>query len=305
MTKYGSATHAVGLEKLNVINFNIVLKHNHSRINEMDKKIIANNIRSIAIDIIAADDSYKSERQKIQDGIKIVAAAKKNFETTHDSIMSQIETLQKQKEEIDSTIKELSDKLKAEWKPFDKINGITAAGKAAAKTLVSLMSVGVSAESLLEGLDEAEKSMVRASESSQPSYSAAYHTLVSLLTGTEYEVYVKLIEESFHKQIVEFEKATYQSLISAKEFPAEFRKKYEERQKEWNKRNPDNPMEDLKAAAPRPFAELGLWIKSKFSSVALALKNAVLNLFGISEEAPNITKFFDSIASKCRSLPEA
>ena len=63
----------VGLEKLNVINFNIVLKHNHSRINEMDKKIIANNIRSIAIDIIAADDSYKSERQKIQDGIKIVA----------------------------------------------------------------------------------------------------------------------------------------------------------------------------------------------------------------------------------------
>lgn len=275
-----------------------------NRMKAMTGEIIASRLRATAMDILASDTVDKSDKQKIQDGIKIVAAAKKNFETTHKSIMDQIDTLQRQKEEIDNAIKSLSEELKAEWKPFDKINGITVAGKAAAKTLVSLMSIGVSADAMLEGLDEAEKNMVRASESAQPSYSAAYHTLVSLLTGTEYEVYISLIEESFHKQIVEFDKAVYQSLISAKEFPAEFKKKYEERQKEWNKRHPENPMEDLKAETKNPFVMLGLWIKSKFSKVALALKNAVLGLFGISEEAQNVSNFFDTIAKKCKALPE-
>lgn len=264
----------------------------------------AMGLRTSAMKILAAESkASESDIKKIQNGIKIVVAARKNFENVHSEIFSQIDSLKKTKDEIDETIKGLEKELKGEFKEFDKMNGITEAGKASARTLASLMSLGESADALLEGLEDSEKSMIRASESQQPSYKSAFELLCTLLNGTEYEVYGKLIMDGFKKIIVEFEKASYQVNIEAKDFPEEYKQKYKERQDALNARRPDAPLKDLKASSwDSIVASLASWIKSKFSKIAYALKSATMKLLGIPDQSKEIASYFNKITKVCNKI---
>lgn len=225
----------------------------------------------------------------VKAGIAVVAKRKSEFNKVHKQIISEVDSLEKQIAVLEEQKKELEKKLGADYKAFDKEHGVTKAGKVAAEVLNRLQSTNDNVAQFLANLTSAEKAMIRESKSEKPSYKGAYETLVSLLNGTEWESYCKLIEGGFKKNVAEFESAAWETKICVKSFDKEYEEKYNERKEVWDERNPSNPLPKLKASR-RGLRTAGLasiieiiggWMTKLFAKATAKLKNCVANFKGM------------------------
>lgn len=269
--------------------------------------IIARQLRNVAKTLIAyAEDDVQ---KKVKDNLKIVVEGRKKFEALLPELHSEYAKLEESIRVLKEAQKGIEAKLKAEFKVFDKENGITAAGKVAANTLADIMATGEKVDDIIDSLDEVERAIISADASQKPSYQSAFETLVSLLNGSEFEKYVTLIKSGFKKNIVEFEKAVGQTNISVKKFNDDYTEEYEKRMKEWNERHPENPLPSLKASKNERVAGLkdilgvlGGWVKQIFAKGCALLGDAVKNLTSMNKEVKDVNKGLDKILSTAKKI---
>lgn len=269
--------------------------------------LIARKIRKAAKILL----SYSEDdvQKKIKDNLKVVTEGRKKFEALLPELHSEYARLEESIRVLKEAQKGIEAKLKAEFKVFDKENGITAAGKIAATTLADIMATGEKVDDIIDSLDEVEKAIISADASQKPSYQGAFETLVSLLNGSEFEKYVTLIKGGFKKNIVEFEKAVGQTNISVKKFNDDYADEYEKRMKEWNERHPENPLPALKASKNERVAGLkdilgvlGGWVKQIFAKGCALLGDAMKNLIGMNKEVKDVNKGLDKILSAAKKI---
>ena len=269
--------------------------------------IIARKIRNAAKILIgyAEDDVQK----KIKDNLKIVVEGRKKFEALLPELHSEYARLEESIRVLKEAQKGIEAKLKAEFKTFDKENGITAAGKEAATTLANIMATGEKVDDIIDSLDDVEKAIISADASQKPSYQGAFETLVSLLNGSEFEKYVTLIKGGFKKNIVEFEKAVGQTNISVKKFNDSYADEYEKRMEEWNERHPENPLPPLKASKNERTAGfkdilgvIGNWAKQLFAKGCALLGDAVKNFITMNKEVKDVNKGLDKILVAAKKI---
>lgn len=269
--------------------------------------LIARKIRKAAKILL----SYSEDdvQKKIKDNLKVVTEGRKKFEALLPELHSEYAKLEESIRVLKEAQKGIEAKLKAEFKVFDKENGITAAGKIAATTLADIMATGEKVDNIIDSLDEVEKAIISADASQKPSYQSAFETLVSLLNGSEFEKYVTLIKSGFKKNIVEFEKAVGQTNISVKKFNDNYMDEYEKRMKEWNERHPENPLPALKASKNERVAGLkdilgviGGWVKQIFVKGCALLGDAMKNLIGMNKEVKDVNKGLDKILSAAKKI---
>lgn len=269
--------------------------------------LIARKIRKAAKILL----SYSEDdvQKKIKDNLKVVTEGRKKFEALLPELHSEYARLEESIRVLKEAQKGIEAKLKAEFKVFDKENGITAAGKIAATTLADIMATGEKVDDIIDSLDEVEKAIISADASQKPSYQSAFETLVSLLNGSEFEKYVTLIKSGFKKNIVEFEKAVGQTNISVKKFNDDYMDEYEKRMKEWNERHPENPLPALKASKNERVAGLkdilgvlGGWVKQIFAKGCALLGDAMKNLISMNKEVKDVNKGLDKILSTAKKI---
>ena len=276
----------------------------------MNKKnqMLANKMVRVAKSLMAlsADDEAK-----VMVDYKAFVDGKKKFEDAHKDLLKQANDLQKQIDELEEQKKALEATLKGEFKIFDKEVGITKTAKAAAGTLADMLAAGEDMGNILSKLEEIEGT-VRAEKSQKPSYASAYKILCAMLNGSEFEKYVKLIEQGFAKNIVSFETTLGMSAIEVKRFDKGYEKEYNDKKQAWEERNPgkSSPFPVLKA---KYMGEVSRTMKSAstgkkvvvagIGDVFKAIKDWVMDLFsGVANAFKKVVGVFTKMSDDCKKI---
>lgn len=256
----------------------------------MNKKIIARELLRVAKSLIAfqGEEDVKKDLQKIKEAKKKWQDISRDFDSNINELQKQIDALQKAKSEFQS-------KKKQQFKEFDKTAKVTQTLKGINATLTTAVRTGQSLDKLVSEVGQIDSEFsISSSKSKQPAYKQAWEVLVSTLTGSEYEKYVKRIQASFKKNIVEIKTGVEQMKSVAKSWDKDFEEFHNERKEEWDARNPNNPMPKLVKASRREAGlkdivlGIGKWIRQKYKKLVDKFENILKNSFGMQKDLQNV-----------------
>lgn len=273
----------------------------------MENKIIARKIMLIAKSLISYD------KAQIAQDVAAVKKAKDDFEKKHKSIYIQLEALQGEIDKIEERKKTLEKELKANFNIFDKEIGIKALSKQAASALAEGMKLGENMEEVIAALNSIQEGIASAEISQKPSYKAAWEVLISMLNGTEYDIYVKALDGLFKKNIAEIKTANKLFDSTANSFNGDFEKVYNERKKEWDARHPEKPMPELSklssscnqirvAGIMSWFGDFTGWITKKYHKIVDVCSSAIKNLFGLQKDTEKLNNKFEALLKAAKKV---
>lgn len=255
----------------------------------MKKDLIAKELLRVAKTLLAfqGEEEVKKDLQKIKEAKKKWQDISKDFDANISELQKQIDALQKTKSAFQA-------QKKQQFKEFDKTAKVTQTLKGINATLTSAVRVGQSLDQLVSAVEQIDSEFsISSSKSKQPAYKQAWEVLVSTLTGSEYQKYVKRIQASFKKNIVEIKTGVDQMKSTAKSWDKDFEEFHRERKQEWDARNPNNPMPKLVKASIRQagFKDvifgIGKWIRQKYKKLVGAFENILKNSFGMQKDLQN------------------
>lgn len=247
-------------------------------------------------------DDLKDSLSKLEEAGKIIIAGRQKFEDIHKAQMDQIAYLDDQIAKLKAEKDEIEKGLTLEFKGFDKEEGVKKAEKEAASLLSNLMASGKNIDALVSSLDVKVQEILRASKSEQNAYKGLYETLVSMLNGSEYDVYISLFKDTMKKNIAEFSATAYKAKTDSKSFDDELVKKYEERKSIWDNAHPDKPLPVLKASRMLRVAGvkdilvgIGSWIKNKFEKLVEAFTKLAEKFSSDNKKLESGNKFLQKL----------
>lgn len=256
----------------------------------MKKNIIARELLRVAKSLIA----FQGQEQVMKD-LKKIQEAKKAWKDICKENDGNIAELQKQIDILQQLKSKFEADKKQQFKEFDKTAKVTQTLKGINATLTTAVRTGQSLDTLVSSLDQIDDEFsISSSKSKQPAYKQAWEVLVSTLTGSEYEKYVKRIQASFKKNIVEIKTGVEQMKSVAKSWDKDFEEFHKERKEEWDARNPDNPMPKLVKASRREagFKDIvvgvGKWIRQKYNKMISIFDKILRNSFGMQKDLQSV-----------------
>ena len=253
------------------------------------------------------------ETEDIKKQLKVITDNKKEFYSANQEITKEIDELQRQIDALKVVQKGFEDKLKSNFKEFDKATGIRKAMLEAERTIGGYQKLGKDVTELVDYMNAIEQDMLRASKSENNSYKSAWEILVSCLTGTEFAKLANELSGMFKKNITEFKDAYGVFKVTAdKQFDAEFEKMYEERKREWDARHPESPLPELKklmasrtasvriAGILDYFKDFGTWVSKAFKGLAGKFESWINGLRGLFDKTEKADRSAVELIEACK-----
>lgn len=252
----------------------------------MKKEKIAKELLRVAKQLIA----FQGQEQVMKD-LKKIEEAKKTWKQISKENDGNIAELQKQIDRLQKLKSQFEADKKQQFKEFDKTAKVTQTLKGINATLTTAVRTGENLDTLISSLDQIDSEFsISSSKSKQPAYKQAWEVLVTTLTGSEYEKYVKRIQASFKKNIVEIKTGVEEMKSVVKSWDKDFEEFHKERKEEWDARNPDNPMPKLVKASKREAGlkdvvfGIGKWVREKYQKMVGLFDKILRNSFGMQRD---------------------